>query len=76
MTEKEPTPVKIAVRCKNCKKILAFKLSAATGCLQLKCPACKTEVRVDLSLRRAKAPIQNRRAADPIPIGSPQKIVH
>lgn len=76
MTKKERTPAKIAVRCKNCKKILAFKLGATTGCLQLKCPACKTELKVDLSLRRAKFPIQNRRATYPAIIGLTNQIVH
>ena len=64
-TEKEVTP-KIAVRCENCKKILAFKLGTASGFLQLKCPACKAEIKVDLSLRRGK--VFNRKTNYPITI--------
>lgn len=63
--EKENDP-KIAVRCERCKKILAFKLGTASGFLQLKCPVCKTEIRVDLSLRRGR--VYNRRAAVPMTI--------
>ena len=60
------TEAKIAVRCENCKKILAFKLGSASGYLQLKCPACKAEVKVDLSLRRGR--VFNRRNTFPITI--------
>ena len=41
-TEKDNDP-KVAVRCQNCNKILAFKLGTAIGFLQLKCPVCKTD---------------------------------
>ena len=64
-TEKASTP-RAAVRCENCKKILAFKLGTASGFLQLKCPVCKTEIKVDLSLRRGR--VYNRRATFPITI--------
>ena len=64
-TEKDNDP-KIAVRCTNWKKILAFKLGSASGFLQLKCPACKTQINVDLSLRRGK--IYNRKANIPLTI--------
>lgn len=47
--EKDNDP-KIAVRCEKCKKVLAFKLGTSSGFLQLKCPVCKTEIKVDLSL--------------------------
>lgn len=60
------TSTRIAVRCENCKKILAFKLGSASGYLQLKCPACKAEVKVDLSLRRGR--IYNRSSLVPITI--------
>ena len=65
-TEKDNDP-KIAVRCTNCKKILAFKLGSASGFLQLKCPACKTLINVDLSLRRGK--IYNRKTNIPLTKG-------
>lgn len=66
MAEQTENVCKVAVRCTNCQKILAFKMGTATGFLQLKCPACKTEIKVDLSLRRGK--IYNRRATYPITI--------
>lgn len=62
-TEKDNTP-KIAVRCQNCNKILAFKIGTASGFLQLKCPVCKAEIKVDLSLRRGR--IHNRKASYPL----------
>lgn len=45
---------KVAVRCSTCKKILAFKLGTVSGMIQLKCPSCKTEIRINLSCRRGK----------------------
>ena len=63
--EKENTP-KAAVRCQKCNKILAFKLGTASGYLQLKCPICKTEIKVDLSLRRGR--IYNRTTNYPLTI--------
>ena len=62
-TEKDSDP-RIAVRCDNFKKILAFKLGTASGFLQLKCPACKTLINVDLSLRRGR--IYNRKTHIPL----------
>lgn len=64
-TEKDNAP-KAAVRCQKCNKILAFKLGTASGFLQLKCPACKTLIQVDLSLRRGR--IYNRRSNIPLTI--------
>ena len=64
-TEKDNTP-RIAIRCECCKKILAFKLGSASGFLQLKCPICKAEIKVDLSLRRGR--IYNRKTSIPLTI--------
>ena len=64
-TEKDNNP-RVAVRCQKCKKILAFKLGTASGYLQLKCPICREEIKVDLSLRRGR--IYNRRTSYPITI--------
>lgn len=64
-TEKDNAP-KAAVRCQKCNKILAFKIGTASGFLQLKCPACKTLLQVDLSMRRGK--IYNRRSNIPLTI--------
>lgn len=57
---------KVAVKCEKCHKILAFKLGSASGFLQLKCPVCKAEIRVDLSLRRGR--VFNRKADIPLTI--------
>lgn len=64
-TEKDTEP-RAAVRCQKCNKILAFKIGTASGFLQLKCPACKTLIQVDLSLRRGK--VYNRRSNMPLTI--------
>ncbi len=64
-TEKDNTP-KAAVRCQKCNKILAFKIGTASGFLQLKCPACKTLLQVDLSLRRGR--VYNRTSTMPLMI--------
>ena len=64
-TEKDNAP-KAAVRCQKCNKILAFKIGTASGFLQLKCPACKALLQVDLSMRRGK--IYNRRSNIPLTI--------
>ena len=64
-TEKDNAP-KAAVRCEKCNKILAFKIGTASGFLQLKCPVCKSEIKVDLSLRRGR--VYNRMTDYPLTI--------
>lgn len=59
-------PMRIAVRCDGCKRVVAYKLCGGGGRLQLKCPKCGNEMVVDLSLRRAKYPIYNRVARIPL----------
>ena len=66
MGDKKENSPRAAVRCQKCSKILAFKLGTASGYLQLKCPTCKAEIKVDLSLRRGK--VYNRTANYPITI--------
>ena len=70
MTPVIPTTesTKVAVRCNDCKRIVAYKLCKGSGILQLKCPKCGREIRIDLSLRRAKHPIFYRTATIPLPI--------
>ena len=63
-----PEPVKVAVRCNDCKRIVAYKIAKGSGRLQLKCPKWGCEVQIDLSLRRAKYPIYYRTAAIPLAI--------
>ena len=59
---------KVAVRCNDCKRIVAYKLSKGGGRLQIKCPKCGCEMLVDLSLRRTKYPIFYRTASTPLTI--------
>ena len=61
-------PDKVAVRCNDCKRIVAYKLSKGGGRLQIKCPKCGCEMLVDRSLRRAKYPIFYRTASTPLAI--------
>ena len=63
--EKDNT-LRAAVRCQTCNKILAFKIGTASGFVQLKCPKCKSEIKVDLSLRRGR--VYNRTAHAPLAI--------
>lgn len=44
----------VAVRCNQCMRIIAYKIAAGTGRIQIKCPKCGKEMIVDLSLRRTK----------------------
>lgn len=70
MTPVVPTAesTKVAVRCDDCKRIVAYKLCKGSGRLQLKCPKCGCEIHIDLSLRRAKYPIYYRTATVPLAI--------
>jgi len=70
MTPVVPTTesMKVAVRCDDCKRIVAYKLCKGSGRLQLKCPKCGCEIHIDLSLRRAKYPIYYRTATVPLSI--------
>ena len=61
-------PDKVAVRCNDCKPIVAYKLSKGGRRLQIKCPKCGCEMLVDLSLRRAKYHIFYRTASTPLAI--------
>ena len=47
-----PCCVKVAIRCRKCGRIVAYKLGPAAGLIQVKCPKCGTEQQLDLSLRR------------------------
>lgn len=63
-------PMKVAVRCDKCRRIVAYKLSTTSGHLQVKCPKCGKELQIDLSLRRAKVPIFYRRVRYPISVST------
>lgn len=60
--------LKVAVRCDKCRRVVAYKLSTTSGHLQLKCPKCGNEMKIDLSLRRTKVPIFYRTAKNPATI--------
>ena len=59
---------KVAVRCNDCKRVVAYKLCKGSGRLQIKCPKCGCEIQIDLSQRRAKYPIYYRTASVPLSI--------
>lgn len=61
-------PMKVAIRCGECRRIVAYKLCKGSGRLQMKCPKCGSEIQIDLSLRRAKYPIYYRTATVPLSI--------
>lgn len=63
--------IKVAVHCNNCKRIVAYKLCKGSGILQVKCPKCGCEIRIDLSLRRTNYPVFYRTAT--IPLSIPMK---
>ena len=46
--------ISVAVRCNQCMRIIAYKITAGTGRIQIKCPKCGKEMIVDLSLRRER----------------------
>ena len=48
----ETVTTKIAIRCRRCGRIVAYKLGPTAGLLQVKCPKCGAEQKLDLSLRR------------------------
>jgi DNA-directed RNA polymerase subunit RPC12/RpoP len=39
-------------KCPNCDWRIIDKVTPTTGIIQMKCPRCKVEVKVDLSLRK------------------------
>ena len=51
---KDSNNMQIAVRCTRCMRIIAYKIAAGTGRIQMKCPKCGKEMIIDLSLRRTK----------------------
>lgn len=59
--EKEQV-AQVAVRCNQCMRIIAYKVAAGTGGIQIKCPKCGKEMVVDLSMRMAKGSIFYRMA--------------
>ena len=56
-----PNQMKVEIRCSSCKRIVAYKMTSTSGFLQMKCPKCKQELNINLSLRRSKIPISFRK---------------
>lgn len=46
--------ISVAVRCNQCMRIIAYKIAAGSGRIQIKCPKCGKVMIVDLSLRKSK----------------------
>lgn len=59
-------PEQVAIRCTDCRRIIAYKLCGGSGRIQVKCPKCGNVINIDLSLRRARSPIFYREAAIPL----------
>ena len=47
--------IKVSKRCPKCDWRILDKVTPTTGIIQMKCPRCKTEVKIDLSLRKGVA---------------------
>lgn len=45
--------IRIAKRCPKCNWRILDKVTPTAGVIEMKCPRCKTVVRIDLSLRAA-----------------------
>lgn len=66
-TVEQVEPVKVAVRCKECGRIICYKISAGTGIVELKCTKCGAVASVNLALRRSTARISYRIVTTPAP---------
>ncbi len=45
------TEIKVSKRCPKCNWRILDKVTPTTGVIKLKCPRCKNEIEIDLSLR-------------------------
>lgn len=54
--------ISVAVRCNQCLRIVAYKIAAGTGCIQIKCPKCGKVMIIDLSLRSRNSYLYYRTA--------------
>lgn len=59
--------MRVAVRCKECGRIICYKISAGTGIVAIKCDKCGAEANVNLALRRNTARISYRIVTTPMP---------
>lgn len=46
--------IRVAKRCPHCGQRLFDKISLTTGFVEIKCPACRHTIRVNLSMRRPR----------------------
>lgn len=44
--------IRVSKRCPNCNWRILDKVTPTTGIVQLKCPNCRKEVKIDLALRK------------------------
>ena len=57
--------IMVAVRCKICSHLIAYKMSAASGIIEVKCRKCGKVSQINLALRKAK-PLIFYRVAKPL----------
>lgn len=62
MEVKEQQTVRVEVRCKLCGRLLCYKVSMASGLVEMKCSKCGKTALINLALRKRNTPIQYRRA--------------
>lgn len=62
MMEVKDKQIRVEVRCKTCGRLLCYKVSMATGLVEMKCTKCGKTAVVNLALRKRSNPIQYRRA--------------
>lgn len=56
-------PIRVEVRCKTCGRLLCYKVTAATGVVEMKCSKCGKMAVVNLALRKRSSPIQYRKVS-------------
>ena len=52
--EETKDTIKVAVRCKECSHLIAYKMSAASGIIEVKCRKCGKVSQINLALRKGK----------------------
>lgn len=65
MMEAKEEQIRVAVRCKTCGRLLCYKVTMATGLVEMKCTKCGKTAIVNLALRKRSNSIQYRRARNP-----------
>lgn len=52
--------MRVEVRCKDCGRLICYKVSAASGFVEFKCTKCGKIALVNLSLRKARKRVNYR----------------